>query len=52
MRLKAISDLNYYACPDCGSGTTLIKRHDWNRPCPKCDGQTEIDIYGKPMLWD
>jgi len=46
------TDLNFYACPKCGSETDLVKWNDFNRLCPKCDGQMVMDYFGKTQLSD
>ena len=46
------TDLDFYMCPECGSDINLVKWNKRKRPCPKCDGKMEKDVYGVTMLWD
>jgi hypothetical protein len=45
-------DLDFYRCPECGSGETLIKWSKVKRPCPKCKGRMEKDAAGNIVMWD
>ena len=46
------TDLDFYVCPECNSDINLMKWNKTKRPCPKCDGKMEKDVYGVTMLWD
>ena len=49
---KSGFDIEFYVCPDCGSGEDLVKWSKWKRPCPKCDGKMENDAQSGLMMWD
>ena len=42
----------FYSCPDCNSKESLVIWDTEKRPCPKCDGQMEIDPEGGTIMWD
>ena len=49
---KSAIDIEFYVCPDCGSGEQLAKWSKWKRPCPKCDGKMEKNLDCGVVCWD
>jgi len=49
---EGASNLKFLTCPECGSGTNLVKWNEIRKPCPRCDGRMENDINGLVMEWD
>lgn len=55
LSLKELSkkhDLDFYACPKCGSRKDLEKWESKVKPCPKCDGKMRKDKDGGEIMWD
>jgi ribosomal protein L37AE/L43A len=46
------SGLDFYTCPECGSGEKLVKWDETIKPCPRCDGKMEQDINSVIISWD
>jgi hypothetical protein len=49
---KSAINLEFFVCPDCGTGDHLVKWSKWKRTCPKCNGKMEKDKKGEVICWD
>ena len=49
---KSAIDIEFFVCPDCGSGEHLVKWSNRKRPCPKCGEKMEKDLQSEILMWD
>jgi len=45
-------NMDFYKCPECGSGDHLILWDTKKKPCPKCGGRLKKDRSQSILLWD
>jgi transcription initiation factor IIE alpha subunit len=49
---KDETNLDFYVCPECMSGKSLVKWNKRKRPCPKCGEKLEKSVNSEIIMWD
>ena len=51
-KIESDSGIDFFSCPECGTGTHLESWDIENRSCPRCGGKMKQDTNDVVMNWD